>query len=624
MPSDQPWAPFPVQDWSTMPHDPLAPAAVRGASPERRPRRWWPPLVALLIMAVLLGTVAYAGSRDPVERLSSAGRFLPADGTAAYEQVEKTAELKTETTRQVTESARLSGLTAVLSGDTGFGVQVFANRYSEGADLRVWRTTSTPVDRSATTGQTTGQTTAYYRVRDAVELIGESAPDGALVFQPGLVELPAAVRPGQAWSSAGSAGTAYDYRADLRSAAGATGCLDVSGEIRFLTKAGDQQQVVTVQRTWCPGQGVVASVDSSGSTATRTSRLADQPAPPALGTVTTVPTWADPARWSEQAQDTRSVDPTFGEAEMNGTPANLPPVRTRSGLVVRALSSLDDLVALTPRTPTTWVSTWRVHVPGTVLAFAAFGDVVVVTTSSRSVLAYSATGVRLWQMGLDELVPTRPVRVSDTEAAVVALDGEVRVFSVVTGAVRWQAHVGSDVNVPAAAGAGLVVVMDRGGTVTALDAGTGTQRWTLALEGKAAAFVGNTLVVLQDQTAHAIDAPSGRSLWLRPFFGTLRQLDVFGDQFVLASDTATVVLDLAGVVRQRYGGSVALTVTAAHLVRWGSTEASVIDRAGAEVAHWPLPATTIAFVDRPAVALDDRVLLMGSAWTFRAWSAAAS
>ena len=60
-------------------------------------------------------------------------------------------------------------------------------------------------------------------------------------------------------------------------------------------------------------------------------------------------------------------------------------------------------------------------------------------------------------------------------------DQRVRRFALATGAVRWQRGLADDVNRPPAVGAGLVVVADRGGTVTALDAGSGQSRWTADL-----------------------------------------------------------------------------------------------------------------------------------------------
>ena len=88
--------------------------------------------------------------------------------------------------------------------------------------------------------------------------------------------------------------------------------------------------------------------------------------------------------------------------------------------------------------------------------------------------------------------------------------------------------------------------MDSGGTVTALDAVSGERRWTAELDGKAAGFVGGTLVVLQDQTAHGLDPATGRRRWLRPFTGTFTELATFTDRLVVATQSATVLLDETG------------------------------------------------------------------------------
>ena len=109
-----------------------------------------------------------------------------------------------------------------------------------------------------------------------------------------------------------------------------------------------------------------------------------------------------------------SIDPTFGEGSMSGTPITMTPVGTESGLVVRALTSVNDLVATTPKTRDRWTSVWRAHVPGTILTLTAFGNVIIVTTSERMVLAYSDAGVRLWQVELEELAPSAPVRLNGT------------------------------------------------------------------------------------------------------------------------------------------------------------------------------------------------------------------
>src|SRR5687768_3514881 len=92
---DPPWSPYPVQDWSRLPDDPLTHTAVDpNWAPPTPGRRWWPPLVVFVIIGALIGAAAYAGQTvglgDP--RTAATG-YLPADGVATYERVETTREL---------------------------------------------------------------------------------------------------------------------------------------------------------------------------------------------------------------------------------------------------------------------------------------------------------------------------------------------------------------------------------------------------------------------------------------------------------------------------------------------------------------------------------------------------
>ena len=159
---------------------------------------------------------------------------------------------------------------------------------------------------------------------------------------------------------------------------------------------------------------------------------------------------------------------------MSGSPKALAPVRTESGLVVRAAASLNDLVAFTPKTQTQWVVGLAGHVPGQILTLRAFGNVIMVTTSERP-------AARLLRPG-DPAVAARPGR-DRPGAAGPGLRRSTWSWS--TWPARcagspspparsvWQHSLGADVTVSPAVGAGLVVAMDRGGTVTALDAATG-------------------------------------------------------------------------------------------------------------------------------------------------------
>lgn len=615
---DQPWSPFPVQDWGSLPEDPLAGSAVDPSwAPPRRPRPWWLPLLVFALIGALVGGAAFVwdtvGFSTP---RTAATAFLPPDGTAAYEQVETTRELETTARQQVTESARFRGTSGLLAFDRTFGTQLLGETFEGRNTVEIWRTTSTIYDDPAAPYATT----RAYRTDGPVELLGESRPDGGYVYSPPVVELPADVAPGSEWSGAGSANDILNYASAFRAAASEEeDCLDVSGELRLSSNQGQPGRTITLERTWCKGRGLVASTETFADLATRTVQTpSTQPRTPS--TVGTPLRWTAPEQWTEHPLETISIDPTFGEAPMSSTPKALTPIRTESGLVVRATDSLNDLVATTPKTPTAWVSAWRSHVPGTILTLRAFGNIILVTTSERRVVAYSDLGVRLWERTLDEIGPVPPIRVSDTEVVLVDLAGVVQRIEIGTGRQVWGHRLGVDVNVVPAAGAGIVVVMDRGGTVTALDGGTGEPRWTTELLGKAAGFVGDTLVVLQDQTGHGLDPATGDRRWLRPFFGTLTELQPFADRLVLATETATVLLDDTGRVTARLPGYLRVTVAGDRLVAWGVREAEVLDRTGTVTHRFRLPDLTLAVQDRFVLGTPQGVLLFNIDWTFTAWT----
>jgi outer membrane protein assembly factor BamB len=613
---DQPWSPYPVQDWSTLPPDPLGSVAVNPTWPAPKPsqRSWWRPLVAYgLVAALVAGAAFVATSVGVAARVTAAAGYLPSDGAVSYERTDTTRELKTTVGLAVTESARLSGVAGLLSTDSAFATKMLDLAYADRDRIQILRSTTTAINDPAVTAQTI----RFYRVNTDVELIGVSTPSEGYVYSPALVLLPADVRAGSHWSGAGSAGDTLDYRSELRAESGAGDCLSVTGEVRYLSKEGQLGRVVTVGQTWCPREGVVAESQSFADTRSATSRI-DPPAPSIQSTSSSPILWPSPQRWITRSMSTISINPTFGQGPMVGTPSTVTPVQTESGLVIRATAGRGDLVATTPKTLSEWTSIWRAHPGGTVLSLSAFGDVIIATTSNRQMVGYSDVGARLWQLSLDDLAPTSPVRISDRDAVLVDLGGAIRRFDLSTGTVLWQHDVGSDVNVTPAVGAGLVVIMDRAGSTTALEESTGQDRWDLEMQGAAAIVVGDNVVVIQDQTAHALWTTTGRHSWVRSIFGTLTDMASFAGQIVVATKSQSVILSGEGVVTQRLGPVLTLTPTQDHLVVWGQTQARVIARDGAIISSWDLPALTLSQQDRPAIATSQGVLLFSNDWTFQA------
>jgi outer membrane protein assembly factor BamB len=244
--------------------------------------------------------------------------------------------------------------------------------------------------------------------------------------------------------------------------------------------------------------------------------------------------------------------------------------------------------------------------------------VIIATTSNRQMVGYSDVGVRLWQVLLNDLAPTAPARINDQDAVLVDLAGEMRRFDLATGSVLWRHEVGSDVNVPPAGGSGVIVIMDRGGTTTAFDENTGERRWDTEMQGSAAALIDDTVVVIQDQTAHALATESGRHRWVRPIFGTLTDIATFADHIVVATKSESAILTKDGVFSKQLAAILTLTPSLDHLVAWGPTQASVIARDGTVISGWDLPPLTQSQQDRPALAIEQGVLLFNNDWTFQA------
>jgi outer membrane protein assembly factor BamB len=615
-PDTQRWAPFPVQDWSSMPVDgPGSPA-------EGQPPSWPAPrgeavpfLIMLVIAALLAGMIYVVHDVGIATADRGAARYVPADGAVWYTRREATRGDTTASETKVTESARLVGPASVLALDWTFGIQILTALGTSGLETsRFWRTTSSTLGDL----NETAQTTAVYRVNGPVELVAESGPAAGYVYRPALVELPADVRPGMSWSSSGSAGT-LSYRSELHALAGTDSCLTVSGTLSYSTTSGQPGSVRAISKSWCDAEGVVGEREVTGDVTTQSSR---QQAPDADRASTAAPalSWSAPERWTRKSFSSMSADPRFGSGDMGGAPAPIEPVVTSSGLAVRALASSNDLVAFTAKTQQAWVSVWRAHPGGSLITLSAFGDVIVATTSNRQAVAYNAAGVRLWTLQLDELVATGPVRVDDDRLALVDISGTARVLDIATGGVIWQHSVGADVAAAPVMAGDALVIMDQSGATTALEAASGEQRWQVEVEGKAAAASGDVVVAIADQTAEALSLADGRHRWLRPYDDTFLTMTGFADRTVVSAKGSTQIIDASGRTVSTQQAFSELTVAGGYLIGWGTAEAVVLDSQLRTVARWPIPVIPLTGSPREPVAYRHGVLLFNDSWQFEEWS----
>lgn len=177
---DQPWSPFPVQDWSTLPLDPLGSVAVNPTWPEPRdPRPWWRPLVIFGLVAALIAGTAFVAN-SAVFRTMTAAEYVPADGAVSYERTATTRELETTVGISVTEAARLSGITGLFSTDTALANKMLDEAYADYKSIQILRTTTTPINDPAAIAQTI----RFYRVNTGVELMAESTQSEGYIYSP--------------------------------------------------------------------------------------------------------------------------------------------------------------------------------------------------------------------------------------------------------------------------------------------------------------------------------------------------------------------------------------------------------------------------------------------------------
>ncbi len=582
--------------------------------PDPRPR-WLPVLVVALVTVLAAGGLFAAERVGAATSSATALGFVPVDGRATFQQRSTTVADETATSTYVQESAIMTGASVLGGLDWTLGVKVGGAVGHDPLDrMRFWRTTGSEIGNLGSSQQVV----RVYRIDGAVELVAESDQGGADIYSPALVELPAEVAAGDTWSGEGTVG-ARRYRSELRAATAEPGCLRVAGTIEETTATGQPGSSREVQKTWCERRGVLMEQIVRDGVQVRVDTISAPAADPTLRTVGEEWTWSDPARWRRRDFDLMSADASLGSGPMPGAASQVPPVLTASGLIIRSTSG-DDLVATTPKTVEAWTSLWRMHPGGTILSVAAFGDVVLATTSQRELVAYSDAGVRRWSVRLGDVAFGAPVRVDAGRIAVADAAGTVRVVDLLSGDVAWQQRVGGQVSAPLTATPEVVVVQDAGGSTTAFAADSGDRLWSRDVSGTMAAVIGGIVVIRQAATLEALDLRTGRHRWLLPQNGTLDALQPFGDVLIASTQLGTSVIDEQGTIRRELPPYEWVSVVGDTMVGWGRTEAEFRDRQLTLQATIDTPDLTLKAAGVPPLTYRQGVVVFGRGWTFTTWS----
>ena len=583
--------------------------------------RWLPSLVIVVVFA-LAATGLYATAQVGRGTQAASSAYLPADGVGWNARVTRVRGSsgsgggQQQTGLTFNESARLGGIEATQTVSNAFGTRLLGALEATSADsaTQVWRVTSVELGSGADPAAT-AQRSRMYRVDRGVELLADSGPAGTDIFEPGVRELPADPHPGDAWSSTGTAGPGLTYRADMRARAADAGCLSVLGTLSFTGRGAGSVGPRQLQRTWCPGRGLVSAGDQAGSgrsavsvseAITTTPSTATGPgsipvAPPGLAdSAITAGPWTAPQGWSRGDHAISVDEPVIGGGPLPVRPVALAPVVLASGQLVRAVRQGRDVLVLdppagghgsggTPGARATWRVVRRLHPGADPTVLAAYGDVIVVGGTDRALTAYTATGRRLWRLGLDDTVSNPPARSGSVIAAVTA-SGSVFTIDLLSGRLRWRTSAGSDVSAAPVATTDAVILADRSGTISALRISDGTLLWQHeADQPSRLETFGSLLIVIDGSNLDARNSTTGVLAWRQTLRGSWRATIVLADRVVVATSQQSFAVDASGQLRWRRAGYDALVGDGAQVAGL-TAEALEVLGADGSLAH-TYPAT---------------------------------
>lgn len=421
MPTPEPPGDQPPGWWGPPTGAPLA-WAPPTPSPRARPRRGW--ATGAIVSVTMVGLIALTAwlQRPPPAPPASPGTTLLAPDGHVETLAAPGLQVWIETAQTSTASLLGSGPPAFALSDPDGPTDMLAEHHH--------RATSTWVRPGSVT-----QTEEFYRVSaDGVALTTSSQVGGEYaVYQPGLMLLPADIAAGRTWHGAGVmlTGAASDfhdvtqhtYSFTARAQAPADdsgfgrGCMAIE-----MTLTRDNEPS-TSTRTWCSGRGLVADTSHDISA---TASSADALAPLDLASA---PGWR-PDTWRHPRTEHRTLPPPVSW-NLATAPTDLD-----GGFIVTDQNS-GDVVA----TDATLAKVrWRTHPGGTITHATTAGELFVVATSQRRLVAYDRHGVRRWTRELPDLVAHPPQRHGDT-LVVADVGGRVHGIDLRLGHIAWTFHV---------------------------------------------------------------------------------------------------------------------------------------------------------------------------------------
>ena len=555
-------------------------------------------LVWCLALVVGLLAAGSAGARPASSRWSSAVAMLGADGYTSWYADDPTHAA----VASATWARARSGYELASSGPEALGWWAVTSHVDVGtADLArfSWAGGST-----SSGGSKGDEVFSLVNGDVRAEVVAEGR--SALLYTGGLLVLPADVGPGRTWDSSGQVtsftdgmpGGTVQYTArgsavtPSDAALASQGCLDVT-----VTRTAEGAEN-TERRTWCPGRGMVRfTVDGT------TYSVAE---PPAATEVPMGPTF-DWTRTDGATATTRTLVPRGGSL-LTLTYVSRPGVLP-NGTLVTALKQGNDVVAIDPvaTTGSQDRTVWRAHPGGVILTSVTLGEVTVVTTSERRVVAYGPTGVALWAAATPDSV-NQPARVFGGRVLVASVDGSVTALDAATGRAVWRMKMPSELLLQPVSSGDTLVVIDENGTTVAL--GTdGHEVWRSSEYPAGAYTVAGGVLVVNERGASTLrgyDLASGTKLWRTWEPDLMRSLSDLGGVVLAYTPHGAKAFDptTGAVLWTVAEEALDLIVVSDRVVLATTSDLVVLDPAGAESIRIPhhlsrLPASSVYLAAGP-------------------------
>lgn len=537
--------------------------------------------VAGLVIALVVSIVLTAETRPPTAMPAvAAGDYLGPSGHREFLQ-------SPDGSQRLIETSHLPGLVGFLDAPTAFQ-NVLGIFGSETSGSTYW-VTETMEDGADFVQE------LYSVAGDGLMLHAYQRNDEEFLIEPGLVELPFDATPGESWTSIATVIAADGTQTEVRrtgrvSGSAQPGCLDIQLDDAYP----DQSDSTVITR--CPGRGLVAVDEwSAVGPFDRDAAGLDLRPPVAVaptGNPTTLPLFA--------GETAISVGQTTA------------PVALGDGILL-ANRATGQLNFAAPGPDGTWPLQWRRRAGDAVVTMLGAGELAVVATNERRLVAYDQAGRWRWQAETEDLV-AHLIRLDELRFVAVDLAGRLSVRSLADGTELWSAQVvagarQAPVVVPTPTGPGVAVV---GGRRLSLVSAEGhVQNVSLRSDAETLAVVGPSVLVS--------DADAGLSAFnwdatpLRRG-GTpdlCRDLAALGELLVCATSTELIAVSHAGerVQWRQPISALGIEVVGDQLMATGRQTTWLVDAVGTIVGDWPVERSSPTHW---VVALRSGLLVMGS------------